>query len=410
MSDIQTKAQQLRADIRERRHGFDRDLIGFAQRFALSYDTKKEIILEARRLAAQDVGDAENNTHALDLVDRVVKEYSEQLYRKSRMELMQKDIEIRSGYIKCRSLTFRCSGLTKHFKTGFTLGEIRLELRKGDITAVVGENGNGKTTFFRIVAGDLKHDQGLIAYPFLGQSSERRIDWGLVKSRIAYVPQELPAWPGNLRHQLQYQAAIHGIRGDANLSQVEYVIQRMGLEDHLNKKWKELSGGFKLRFALAAALVWQPDMMILDEPLANLDVNAQLSMLRDIKNLASSVSHPIAVFISSQHLHEIEAIADHLLFLRDGKAVFNDSIKLLGLDREVNTYEVVAEIGQRDFIDLFPESMPVSIKHDGLHFIVSTPEEITATSILKIFVENDVEVRYFRDISRSSKNYFRRAT
>ncbi|MGH8499820.1 MAG: hypothetical protein ACRERV_13605, partial [Methylococcales bacterium] len=170
-----------------------------------------------------------------------------------------------------------------------------------------------------------------------------------------------------------------------------------------------LSGGYKLRFALARALVWQPNMMILDEPLANLDVNAQLSMLRDIKNLASSVNNPIAVFISSQHLHEIEAIADNLLFLRDGCAVFNDSIKLLGLDRDVNTYEIAADLGQRDFIELFPESMPVSIKHDGLHFVVTTPVQLNATTILKIFVENQVEIRYFRDISRSSKKYFNRA-
>jgi ABC-2 type transport system ATP-binding protein len=222
------------------------------------------------------------------------------------------------------------------------------------------------------------------------------------------VPQELPSWYGNLRHQLQYEAAIHGIKGKDNLLQVDCIIERLGLQSHIDKKWQELSGGFKFRFALAKALVWQPDMMILDEPLANLDMNAQLSILRDIKHLATSVSNPIAVFISSQHLYEIEAISDNLLFLRDGKALFNSPMQNLGVGHTENIFEIGAAINYEKFVNLFSESITVSIKHDGLQYIVTTPLSFGKNELLKILLANDIDLRYFRDISCSSKKFFMR--
>ena len=89
----------------------------------------------------------------------------------------------------------------KRFKGGFALGPIDVEIKRGQITGVVGENGNGKTTFFRVVVGELAQDEGSLAYPFLGQA-DPNINWHNVKSNIAYVPQELPRWYGSLRENL----------------------------------------------------------------------------------------------------------------------------------------------------------------------------------------------------------------
>lgn len=410
MTDINEYAERLKSAIQNNKLGFDRELLHFAQRYALSPETKKKAVLSTYKLVTNNADKIVKN-ETVNLIDTIVADYSAQQYHQQGAVLSMQERLLSSEYEKRREITFSCSQLQKSYTEDFTLGEIDIEIRKGEITGVVGENGNGKTTFFRIVAGELTHDKGEINYPFLQQSSGSKhdIDWGLVKSRIAFVPQELPNCYGNLRHYLQYEAAIHGIKGKDNLLQVDYIIERLGLQNHIDKKWKALSGGFKFRFALAKALVWQPDMMILDEPLANLDVNAQVSILRDIKHLATSISNPIAVFISSQHLHEIEAIADNLLFLRDGKAIFNDAIENLGADRAENVFEVGATMSYPQFVALFPKSMEVSIRHDGLHYIVITPLSFGKMDLLKILVANDVDLRYFRDISYSTKKFFMQA-
>lgn len=410
IDNIKNYAQRLKDAIHNNELGFDRELLHFAQQYALTPETRKKAVLATYKLARATTDD-NIKTDIIKLIDNIVADFSPVDYYQLNSLLSAKEREFSQKYNKNREITFKCSQLKKSFKQAFTLGEVDLSIRKGDITGVIGENGNGKTTFFRMVAGELAHDTGIIEYPFLQQSSNNKkdIDWALVKSRIAFVPQELPSWYGNLRHHLQYEAAIHGIKGKDNLLQVDYIIERLSLQNHIDKKWKELSGGFKFRFALAKALVWQPDMMILDEPLANLDVNAQLSILRDIKHLATSVTNPIAVFISSQHLHEIEAIADNLLFLREGKVIFNDSIKNLGAERTENTFEIGTSLNYQQFIALFSETMTVSIRHYGLHYIVTTPLSFSKTDLLKILIAHDIDLHYFRDISCSSKMFFMQA-
>ena len=78
---------------------------------------------------------------------------------------------------------------------------------------------------------------------------------------------------------LHFAAAIHGIRGKENEDEVDFIIWRLGLDKYRNATWNEISGGFKMRFSLGRALVYNPRLLILDEPLANLDVNTQLLFL-----------------------------------------------------------------------------------------------------------------------------------
>src|SRR5204863_8033249 len=126
------------------------------------------------------------------------------------------------------------------------------------------------------------------------------------------VPTDLPPWYGSLRSNLHYESAIHGIRGADNEREVDYIVERLGLTNELDRRWYELSGGYKLRFALARGLVWKPALLVLDEPLANLDFIAQQVVLKDLRHLTNSLRYPLSVFVSSQHVHEIEDVSDKL--------------------------------------------------------------------------------------------------
>ncbi len=135
------------------------------------------------------------------------------------------------------------------------------------------------------------------------------MDWIKIKNQIAYVKQEIPKWHGSLRENLHFDS-IHGIKGLQNKKDVDFILHRLGLIEYQNREWNELSGGFKLRFTLAKALVWKPSLIILDEPLANLDIHAQILVLNDLRDLANSSKYPVSIVISSQHLHEVEHIAN----------------------------------------------------------------------------------------------------
>jgi ABC-2 type transport system ATP-binding protein len=226
---------------------------------------------------------------------------------------------------------------------------------------------------------------------------------------MAYVPQELPKWYGPLSENLAYEAALRGIRGDANERAVQFVIERLELAEHLGKRWNELSGGFKLRFALARALVWKPKLLLLDEPLANLDFKAQQLVLRDVRELAESYRYPMAVLISSQHLHEIEAVSDDILFLRDGTVVFSGPIDQLGEARDRNTFELGTPMAEGDLRARL-EPIAVRMSHTGVSWLINTRLAVTGADLLEALLREGVQVDYFRDISRSIKQLFEQTT
>ncbi|MCI5158670.1 MAG: ABC transporter ATP-binding protein, partial [Candidatus Electrothrix sp. AUS1_2] len=160
------------------------------------------------------------------------------------------------------------------------------------------------------------------------------------------------------------------------------------------------------RFALARALVWKPKLLIIDEPLANLDIITQDVFLKDLRNLADSLSYPMSVLISSQHLHEVEVLADRILFLKEGAIKFNASKKLLGQNRSYNTFELTISCDEEMLREHMRQLSPQEIRHSGITHIVTLPLSVTGNRLLQHLLDRGVEIRYFRDISCSIKPLF----
>jgi ABC-2 type transport system ATP-binding protein len=213
-------------------------------------------------------------------------------------------------------------------KASFRLKPISLQLNRGEILGVVGVNASGKTTLLRILLGEIKPSSGYLNYPSLEENAKRR-DWIHIKSRMGYVSQTLPRWPGRVYDNLCYIASIYGHPLSEIDNYLSLLLKRYGLDRYRDATWDEISGGYKTRFEIVRALLSKPDVLLLDEPLAYLDILSQQVVLRQLRQLARNKARPIGIIITSQQLYEIESVADRLLVLEGGATLFSDRVEKL---------------------------------------------------------------------------------
>ncbi len=298
---------------------------------------------------------------------------------------------------------FKCQGVKKNYgRSDFTLSGISLQLKEGEITGIVGMNGYGKSTLLKIIAGELMPDEGEVSYEVL--NNEKKVkNWPLIKSHIAFLQQDVPVLNGNIKKSLKFSASMHGLKGKNNEDEVNYVISRLGLSGYENALWKDLSGGYRLRCALAKVLVCRPRLIVLDEPLANLDINTQMLVLNDLRKMTDIPGNRMSVVISSQNLEEVEAIADKMLVLNKGKIQHYGESSIIGINRTENVFELKTPL-EKDELKTKLKGINYSrIDFNGFYFILTAPVVTDKLSFLKYCTENEIVLDYFNDISSSVK-------
>ena len=291
----------------------------------------------------------------------------------------------------------KVAGISKKYSTGhFSLKPLNLEINSGNVIGVVGENGNGKTTLLRSLGGQLYLDAGQIEYHFIKNPSDYSI-----KSRIAFIPQRIPRWYGQLKDNLHFNAAIAGVTGRENDMMVDFMLERFNLSRYAHLNWNQISSGYRTRFEIARILLQKPDLLILDEPLANLDINAQQTILTDLKFMAKSIYHPMGVVLSSQQLHEVEKVADTVLFIKNGECLFQTnkhSQEIKGISVELETPS-----GRESILDALGAA--VQVQFNGNYFTL-TSVSYTSQEVLQKLLQANISVSYFRDITYSTKRFF----
>lgn len=280
----------------------------------------------------------------------------------------------------------------------FTLGPIDLEIKTGEIIGLVGENGNGKTTLLRSLCGELNPTAGNITYNF---EYDDAFD---LRTKLVYIPQRTETWRGSMYENLEFTASCYGYLPEENNLVVDLVITRLGLRKFRNHGWNNLSSGYKMRFELARMLLRKPKILLIDEPLANLDILAQQTILDDFRNIANSAFRPIAIVLSSQQLYEVEKTSNQVVFLKKGTQ------KNLNIDNENEEKLFVIEFESPQTLSELKtafESLQVqSLEQNGGTLIATFPATVTVTDFMKTVINQNVTISYMRNISNSTRRFF----
>lgn len=230
--------------------------------------------------------------------------------------------------------------ISKHFGSQKALNDVSFEISRGEIVGFLGPNGAGKSTLMKILTGYLEPDKGNAEIS--GLKLEDQI--ADIQRQIGYLPEHNPLYTEMfVREYLRFNASIYKI--DKN--RVEEVIMLTGLSPEANKKIEQLSKGYRQRVGLAAALLHEPEVLILDEPTTGLDPNQLVEIRTLIRNIGREQADGKpgkTVFLSTHIMQEVEAICDRVIIINNGKIVADKKLTEL---RDENEQIIFVEFDYR---------------------------------------------------------------
>ena len=226
------------------------------------------------------------------------------------------------------SAAIQIQDLCKSYNNTTALRGIDLTIEPGAFYGLLGPNGAGKTTTIGIVTGLVKLEHGSVRV--FGKDIIK--DYRFTRSKIGVSPQEFTSdWFFSIEKLLIFQAGYYGIPKREALPRVEEVMKKLGLYEKRNEKIRFLSGGMKRRFMIAKSLVNNPDILILDEPTAGVDVELRRMLWDYLKELHQKGK---TILLTTHYIEEAEKLCEHVSIINDGKIVTegapNELIRSLG--------------------------------------------------------------------------------
>lgn len=213
-------------------------------------------------------------------------------------------------------MTILVNELSKKYGEQFALNQVSFQVDKNEVIGLLGPNGAGKSTLMKCIVGAVNPSSGTVEV-----SGKNVADYPLeTKAVIGYLAENNPLFMDMyVKEYLSFVAAIRKIPA----SEIENVIEKVGLIPEKNKKIRELSKGYKQRVGLAQAILHKPEILILDEPTNGLDPN----QIIEIRNLIREVGRDKTVILSTHIMQEVAALCTRVILLNKGEILADKSIE-----------------------------------------------------------------------------------
>ncbi len=223
--------------------------------------------------------------------------------------------------------------LTKSFGATRAVEDVSFEVDPGEIFGLLGPNGAGKTTSIRVILDIFRGDSGRVTV--LGATPDR-VD----KDRIGYLPEERGLYKDtSLEQVLVYLASLKGLSETEAKRRLADWLVRMDLHEHRKKKVQELSKGMQQKAQLIAALVHEPDLIVVDEPFSGLDpVNTRL--IKDMIKEQAAAGR--TVIMSTHQMYQVEALCDRIVLIDHGRSVLYGAVSEIKREFAANALLVEA--------------------------------------------------------------------
>lgn len=301
------------------------------------------------------------------------------------------------------AVAIETTGLTKKFGLWGKLtavDSLDISIEKGTVHGFIGPNGAGKTTTIKMLTGALR--------PTSGEASVfgEPVGTNAAKMRIGYSPEHPGFYPMPARDFLVYNARICGVPADQARERASELLDWMGLSAFSDKDANKFSAGMKQKLGLLQALIHGPEVLVLDEPTANLDPLGRYDVLGKIRELAEQEERTI--FVSSHILDELEKVVDHVTIINHGRTVIQSGMDELRRKFSSNRFVVEVPEAEKQLsgVEGLASVEEARVNHEGnIEVTVGEPDEFKA-SLLSHFKGKEAELRGFYPFRMSLENIF----
>ena len=248
------------------------------------------------------------------------------------------------------------------------LNGVNISIKKGEFFGLLGPNGAGKTTTINILTGLVFKERG--STKVFGKDTIK--DFRYTRSKIGIAAQEFSVdWFFPIEKLLFFQAGYYGIKPKDAKPLVDSLLNRLGLSSKRNSRLRQLSGGMKRRFQIAKALVHDPEILILDEPTAGVDVELRRDLWKYLQDLHSRGK---TILLTTHYIEEAELLCENVAIIDNGKILKMGAPKELTRELgEAGITVVLENLNGLNKKDL--ENYKYTSDKNRLHFSVKDPDE-----------------------------------
>ena len=271
--------------------------------------------------------------------------------------------------------------IAKNFGETQAVKDVSFHVRPGEIFGLLGPNGSGKTTSIRVILDIYQPDKGNVTI-LDGPMTEEKLN------SIGYLPEERGLYQDvELTRNLTYLATLKNMTKEEVEQKLPTWLERFDLSEHQKKKTKELSKGMQQKAQLIAALIHEPEIIIIDEPFSALDpVNTQLvkDLLIELRNQGKTI------IMSTHQMNQVEKLCDRLVLIDDGTVLLEGSLK--EIQEQFATNQVLIQSDS----DL-PENLPgvERIEQEGLYYRLTPSDGYMPYAILQELIDQKISLNSF---------------